>query len=742
VRHLIRLSAAPAAWHQGLPLGNGEFGAMVWGTGEPVALTLDRADLWDTRVNRAYRDDPRYTYAHLRQLVTERRFTEAKEIFEDRELRDNPVGPTKISIGRAELRVGRARVRDLTLDLDRALVCGALRRAGRSHRLEVFLHRQRNVLCLRITACPQNAAFTFLPLAAITPALATLGHPEPQRAEHGDCTVVSQQLLGGPAWAVAWARRSGCFFIAAETASDGAAADRALAALHAATTAGYAALRREHVAAWRAFWSESAVRLPETDLERLWYHGIYLLASSAKQGFPPPGLQGLWAMDGILPPWRGDYHADMNVQETFWPAAATGHIELLDVWCEHMRASISKAREFTRAFLGTEGTFWPACTIAEFVPVPCWHTVQFAWSHSGWLAWLVWLRWRYSLDHDWLRTTGYPVVAEVFRFYRENLEADADGRLHVPLSTSPEYGSDEARAFAVDPNVDLALIRRCCDWVVEIETALGVADLADAACSVRATLAPYALSDHGELCLWPGKPLDESHRHPSHLMAIHPGMDLTVEGTDADRAVIDASLRQFQALGQYQWAGHTYAQLISLAAVTGRSGWAWHSLRTFADLWTADNGLHFNADLMQTGMSCFGSTESPLGSVPPFTMEANCAASMGICDMLVQGWGDIVRVFPAVPDHWADVSFRDLRTEGAFRVSATRRRGRTVRVSITAGSERELRLRDPFAGSPVQRTGPVCRHEAGLVICHLHRGETLALAAPAAADASGHDGPG
>ncbi len=29
----------------------------------------------------------------------------------------------------------------------------------------------------------------------------------------------------------------------------------------------------------------------------------------------PPGLQGVWAMDGVLPPWRGDYHNDMNVRK-------------------------------------------------------------------------------------------------------------------------------------------------------------------------------------------------------------------------------------------------------------------------------------------------------------------------------------------------------------------------------------------------------------------------------------------
>ena len=481
---------------------------------------------------------------------------------------------------------------------------------------------------------------------------------------------------------------------------------------------GFDALRRAHVAAWRRFWNASAVSLPEPDLERLWYLGVYLLASSARRGMPPPGLQGLWPMDGVPPPWRGDYHADMNVQETLWPAAATDHLELLDVWCDHMHRNIGRARAFTRRFFGTEGTFWPCCTIPDLVTVPCWYTAQFGWSHTGWLAWLVWLRWRYSMDKQWLRDTGYPVVAEVFRFYRANLERGRDGRLHVPLSCSPEYGSDDPRAFCRDPNVDLALIRRCCDWVVEMETAAGRRALSASARALRGRLAPYALTTHKALCLWPGKPLDESHRHPSHLMAIHPGMDLTVDDGPEPRAIIEASVAQYLALGQWGWAGHTYAQLTGFAAALGRADWAYDSLRRFHDYWVGPNGLHFNADLRNSGLSAFGYMAAP-GAVTPFTMEANQGVAAGICDMLVQGWRDVVRVFPAVPDRWRDVSFRDLRCEGAFRVSAVRRDGRTVWVRIVAGRSRRLRLRNPFGLDEVSIRGAAVRRRGDILLADL-----------------------
>lgn len=426
-------------------------------------------------------------------------------------------------------------------------------------------------------------------------------------------------------------------------------------------------------------------------------------------------------MDGVIAPWRGDYHADMNVQETFWPAFPSGHLSLVDNWCDLMRRCLPQAQEFTRRFFGTEGAFWLCCTLPGYTPVPCWHTVQFGWSHSGWLAWLVWLRWRYSMDTEWLADTGYPIVSEIFKFYRANLVEGDDGYLHVPLSSSPEYRENKPEAWCKDPNIDLALIRRCCDWVVEMEEALGKADLSPLAREVRRKLVPYALTAGKALCLWPGKPLDESHRHPSHLMAVHPAMDLTMEEDDDTRQIIDASLEHYFALGQYLWAGHTYAQMASFAAVVGRAEFAYDCLRQFDYYWLGPNGLHFNRDTRNTGHTAYR------GQDLQFTLEASCGIAAGISDMLVQGWRDVIRVFPAVPERWTDLAFRNLLTEGAYRVSALRRAGQTVYVSVVAGVNRTLRLRNPFDEGEVMILGAEFRREDGLLIADLEAGQEVEL---------------
>ena len=84
-----------------------------------------------------------------------------------------------------------------------------------------------------------------------------------------------------------------------------------------------------------------------------------------------------------------------------------------------------------------------------------------------------------------------------------------------------------------------------------------------------------------------------------------------------------------------------------------------------------------------------------LSSLTPTTMykesgpviETPLSAAQCVHDMLIQSWGDKIRVFPAIPSSWKEVSFKDLRSEGAFLVSAARHEGKTayIRIESLAG---------------------------------------------------------
>jgi hypothetical protein len=68
-------------------------------------------------------------------------------------------------------------------------------------------------------------------------------------------------------------------------------------------------------------------------------------------------------------------------------------------------------------------------------------------------------------------------------------------------------------------------------------------------------------------------------------------------------------------------------------------------------------------------------------------IETPLSAAASLNDMLLSSWGDRIRVFPGIPGKWANVTFHNLRAQGAFLVSAVRTAGKTrfVRVQSLAG---------------------------------------------------------
>jgi hypothetical protein len=61
--------------------------------------------------------------------------------------------------------------------------------------------------------------------------------------------------------------------------------------------------------------------------------GRYLLIASSRHGGLPANLQGVWNVS-TAPPWRGDYHSNIDLQMNYWPSDLTGlgecHVPLLD----------------------------------------------------------------------------------------------------------------------------------------------------------------------------------------------------------------------------------------------------------------------------------------------------------------------------------------------------------------------------------------------------------------------------
>jgi alpha-L-fucosidase 2 len=64
--------------------------------------------------------------------------------------------------------------------------------------------------------------------------------------------------------------------------------------------------------------------------------------------------------------------------------------------------------------------------------------------------------------------------------------------------------------------------------------------------------------------------------------------------------------------------------------------------------------------------------------------------------MLLQSHKGYIEIFPAIPGAWKNISFKTLRTEGAFLVSAKKENGVVTNITIKSGAGGELALKLPF----------------------------------------------
>ena len=261
------------------------------------------------------------------------------------------------------------------------------------------------------------------------------------------------------------------------------------------------------------------------------------------------------------------------------------------------------------------------------------------------------------------------------------------------MSSSPEINDNSISAWFAEPtNYDLALIRWLYGATAELASELGLEAEASRWRALLSEWPELARSPlDGKLLVAPGIPLKESHRHFSHLMAIHPLGIVDWSNGDRDRQTIMASLADLDRLGTNYWVGYSFSWLGSFFARARQGDRAAQALRTFADCFVLKNSFHANGDQSGTGKSTL--------TYRPFTLEGNFAFAQGVQEMLIQSHSGRIVLFPAIPPGWKDARFTTLRTEGAFLVSATLSGGRVTEVSVEAGADGVFRLQNPFGGS-------------------------------------------
>jgi alpha-L-fucosidase 2 len=449
---------------------------------------------------------------------------------------------------------------------------------------------------------------------------------------------------------------------------------------------------QDHEGWWTDYWNRSSIEIPDDLLQKQYYLEMYKFGSAARDDTPPISLQAVWtADDGKIPPWKGDFHHDLNTQLSYWPAYTGNHLYLEEGFVNWLWKYRETFKEYTRKFYGTDGLNVPGVTTLTGEPMGGWIQYSFSPTVSAWLAHHFYMHWQYTQDRNFLEQKAYPWIRDVAAHLEELSVMDEQGRRTLPLSSSPEIFNNSRKAwFAEITNYDLALIRWTFTKAAELAISLEKDEEAKRWKHMVSDWPGFAVDETQGLMFSPNVPYFESHRHFSHLMAIHPLGLIDISDGPESTEIISNTIRHLDNIGPHYWTGYSYSWEGNLKARAGDGEGAAEALRIFARAFCLPNSFHVNGDQTKSGYSTM--------TYRPFTLEGNFAFASGIQDMLIQSHTGTVHLFPAIPTDWKNVRFEQMRTYGAFLVSAVLKNGLIKEVVIESEKGGLCVLKNPFSG--------------------------------------------
>lgn len=712
----LHFTSLPTRWDESVPLGNGMLGSLVYKKNGMLRLALDRADLWDLRPVKGF-DSPHFSYQWIYKHVLNKNYDPVHQLVDYPY--DHDAAPTKIPGGALDLPIaGLGKIRSVDLDIVTATcyiqwVNGTTATFFISAVSPIGFFRFENLpagynFSLQLKSPPYQTTEQDKSGNAVVGGqdLVRLGYPKGNIEQTGHLIHYHQQGWGNFSYdiAVSWKEKTqhsmeGTWSITSKGSpysSHVSANDVVLSALKES----FDRVWKEHKTWWSAYWKQSSVQLPDPVLMHQYDMDMYLFASASRKGSPPITLQAVWTADnGELPPWKGDFHNDLNTQLSYWPGYSSNHLKESSVFTDWLWKNKPTFLAYTRQFFKDKGLNVPGVCTLTGEPMGGWGQYSLSPTIACWLSQYFYWQWIYSGDKQFLKNRAYPWLKAVATHIESIAIMDKSNHWKLPISSSPEFFDNTLKAwFFQTSNYDLSLIRWLLKSTIEMSDILNLQDEATHWKNFLSGWPSLAINDKDStLLVAPEIPYSFSHRHFSHLMSIYPLRLIDWYHGKKDQQIIDASLEELKKYGTSGWVGFSYPWEACLKAMAQDGNGAAKALTIFATAFCSPNSFNLNGDQSGKGYSGF--------TYRPFTLEANFAFAQGVQLMLSQQHEGVNYIFPAIPETWLNVSFQKLRAPGAFLISAKKGNGKITDLQVTALNGGQIKIENPFLHQKVQVKG-------------------------------------